>query len=286
MISFVAAWILRHWWDGRRADYRNPDNGYQQCVGARPVRRSGPDTRYALGWSAWQLRHGWPAMAEDVRRGWNDAHTNYRVWRDDDDTDRPGMFAAWRRGWRRARAALPESRKKQATASRPTPPKPTERPSSDTDERRPALPRPLPRAEQTVPTSRIGGSMTVPTGETRGITAYREHLKTTIDHATRRIDAAQTEIAEADQEITAHENSHAELTSVGMGHETTGNVAELIEAAQARKTAAQDKLTAAEKAKADAERSLADLDQQGHTSVEESVKGATAKVAATEFYEN
>lgn len=128
--------------------------------------------------------------------------------------------------------------------------------------------------------------MTVPTGETRGITAYREHLKTTIDHATRRIDAAQTEIAEADQEITAHENSHAELTSVGMGHETTGNVAELIEAAQARKTAAQDKLTAAEKAKADAERSLADLDQQGHTSVEESVKGATAKVAATEFYEN
>lgn len=288
LISFAAAWVIRHWWDGRRADYRNADNDYQRCVGARPARRSGPDTRYALGWSAWQLRHGWPAMADDVRRGWDDANTNYHKWRDGEDTDRGGMFDAWKRGWKQARTKLPKTRRQQAAAADAAP---ANGGAAGSHADKPVLidpapePQPIPKPTNgTIPTN--GDTMTMPTGETRGITAYREHLKTTIDHANRQIEAAQAEIAEADQEVTAHENSHAELTSVGMGHETTGNVAELIEAAQARKDAAQDKLAAAEQAKAQAERSLTDLDQQGHTSVEESVKGATAKVADTSFYEN
>jgi hypothetical protein len=283
MISFAAAWMLRSWWDGRRADYRDPDNGYQQCTGRREPRRSGPDTRYAMGWSAWQLRHGWPAMIEDVRRGYSDAQATYKAWREGDDTERPGMGDAWKRGWRKASTKLPKTRKQQAAAAEAAAQADAESPAT---EQAPSIPVPAPPNGVPFGKPTIGGSMTAPTGETTGITPYREHLRQTIDFAVQRIDAAQAEISNAEQEIAAHENSHASLGAAGMGAETTGDVAELIESALARKQAAEGRLAAAEKSKADAERALANLDQQGHTTVEEGVKGATAKVADTSFYEN
>lgn len=285
MISFAAAWMLRSWWDGRRADYRDPGNGYQQCVGQRLPRRSGPDVRYALGWTAFQLRHGWPAMIEDVRRGYGDAKASYQAWREGDETARAGMWDAWRRGWRTARSKLPRTRRQQAAAAAGATGSgsPATTPTSKTTPAVPAQPTPngVPFGAPT-----IGGSMTTPTGETTGITPYREHLRQTIEFAQQRFEAAQAEIHNAEQEIAAHENSHATLGAAGLGAETTGDVAGLIEAALARKQAAEGRLASAEKAKSDAERALANLDAQGHTTIEEGVKGATAKVADTSFYEN
>lgn len=278
MISFAAAWMLRAWVDGRRADYRDDDNGYQQCVGKRPPRRSGPDTRYAMGWTAFQLRHGWPAMIEDVRRGYDDAQSSYKKWQDGDETERHGMWDAWKRGWRQAKKKLPKSRRRQAAADAKAAAEAV--PQADTT----SAPRPRVAAPFGAP--KIGGSMSTPTGETTGITPYREHLQQTINFAVQRIDAAQAEIGNAEREIAAHENSHASLGASGMGAETTGDVAGLVEAALARKQAAEGRLAAAEKSKADAERALANLDQQGHTTVEEAVKGASATVADTGFYRN
>ena len=284
MISFAAAWVLRAWVDGRREDYRDDDNDYQRCGGRRVPRRSGPDTRYAVGWAAFQLRHGWPAMLDDVRRGYGDARDAYQAWRDGDGDGRPGVREAWRRGWRSAARKLPKTRRRQQT-DRDADARATTEAAADTTDDTTTKPPP---ASAGIPPNRQqnGERMSTPTGETGGITAYREHLKKTAEFATQRIESAEKEITDADNEIAAHENSHAELGKVGMGYETTANVAELIEAAQARKKAAQDKLAAAERSRADAERSLADLDRQGHTSVEESVKGARAKVADTSFYEN
>jgi hypothetical protein len=278
MISFAAAWMMRAWWDGRRADYRNPDNGYQQCVGQRPARRSGPDVRYAMGWSAFQLRHGWPAMIEDVRRGYGDAQTCYKAWREGDESARHGMWTAWKRGWRDAYRKLPKTRRQQQAANIPQDPAP-EASLPDTN----THPDPVPFLSG-IPLN--GGSMSTPTGETTGITPYRQHLQETLDAAVQGIETAQAEIGNAEQEIAAHENSHASLGAVGMGAETTGDVAELVEAALARKTAAEGRLAAAEKSRADAERALANLDRQGHSTIEEGVKSASAKVADIRFYEN
>ena len=279
MISFAAAWVLRSWWDGRRADYRDPGNGYQQCVGPRPPRRSGPDTRYALGWSAFQLRHGWPAMIEDVRRGYGDAQSSFKAWREGDESARHGMWDAWKHGWREAYKKLPKTRRQQQKANEAASDAAPETPAGGTADR--VVPVPVPPR---IPM--IGESMTTPIAETNSITAYREHLNHTIREAYKRIESALAAIRGAEEEISGHELSHASLSTAGMGAETTGDVAELIEAAMARKSAAESDFAAAEKARTDAERALASLDAQGHTSVEEAVKSASAQVADTSFYKN
>lgn len=295
LIAFAAAWVIRALWDGRRSDYRNPDNRYNQCVLAgsngtaqpAPQHRSGPDVRYALGWTAFQLRHGWPAMIHDVRSGWDDAQRKYHAWLDGQTDERPRAAEAWRSGWAQARRELPDTRRRQLQDVDAEPPAPTSAFSGAEQGRPHTVPEP-PGARVIVSENphRNGDRMTAPTGEVTGITAYRNHLQQTLDFAARRIETAQSDIANADAEIAAHETSHANLGAAGMGSETTGGVAELIEAAQFRKDAALRNLNAAEKAKANAENLLTDLDRQGHTAVEESVKGASSKVAETSFYEN
>lgn len=287
MISFAAAWMLRAWWDGRRADYRDNDNGYQQCVGRREPRRSGPDTRYAMGWSAFQLRHGWPAMVEDVRRGYNDAQTSYKRWQEGDETERHGMWDAWKRGWRQASKKLPKTRRQQAAAAeKAAADEATRKQEAPAAEKTPSIPTPASPNGAQFGAPTIGGSMTAPTGETTSITAYRQHLQHTLDQATERMESASTSIRNAEAEIAAHENSYATLGAAGMGSETTGDMAGLIEAALDRKQSAERSLAAAEKTRADAEQALRNLDTQGHTTIEEGVKGATAKVADTSFYKN
>lgn len=128
--------------------------------------------------------------------------------------------------------------------------------------------------------------MTAPTGEIGGISQYRLHLQQTIGNAVTQMEAAQAEIAAAEQEISAHETANSQLLEQGLGNETAGGMADQVEAAMQRRDAAASRLAAAERAKAQAERSLHELDSQGHTTIEEGVKGATATVAQTSFYEN
>jgi hypothetical protein len=296
MISFAAAWIARGFIDGRRADYRSPDNGYQRDVVARRAsepqhRMSGPDMRYALGWSAHQLRHGWPQMIADVKGGWADARKAYEQWRTSQASggkDGKGGASSRRRpgfmdGWRQARRAMPAPWWKQPARSEPSPDAGT----ADGDAARKPAPSVDPTTSVPFNTASNGAAaMTAPTGEASGITPYRAHLNTTIEYANKRIELAQAEITQAEQEIASHDNVNAQLAAEGMGAQTTGEMAAMVEAAMARKAAAENKLTAAEAEKARAEKALSDLDTQGHTNVEEAVKGASAPVASTTFYEN
>ncbi|MCU1657071.1 MAG: hypothetical protein JWO57_1727 [Pseudonocardiales bacterium] len=135
-------------------------------------------------------------------------------------------------------------------------------------------------------TSTRGEPMTgTMTGETTNIGTYRAHLDATANAARQRIEEAQAEITAADKEITAHENTNAGLLEAGLGSETAGGMADLMDAAMQRKSAAQTRLQAAEQALANADQAKAKLRTQGHENVEQSVQGATAKVGKTSFYE-
>jgi hypothetical protein len=273
-LCFVLAWTMRHWWDGRKNDYRSPDGDYRQRVRGASQRHAGQ--RFAAGWGLYQLRHGWGPMAADVRDGWDGAHAAADRWRGG-EADRPTIRDAWRGGW--GGAARPEP----AIPQRPGSPGPAPAPA----------PIPVPTAPnvpvnptRTTPDTTTGGTMAeTATGEVN-IGVYRLHLRVVIRDATQRMEDAARRIADADAAITARGATHDSLSGAGLGPQTTGGMAALMEYALEERREAGQAQARAEAERATAEAELANLDAQGHTTIEEAVGAASAPVATdTTFYQ-
>lgn len=296
-------WALCYVFEGKTAEVRASQARYRKQLNNR-LKKLHPEwskerraralwwgaRRNAAGQIAYQLRHGWfPAIAE-FRDGFRAARDAHREWQDrnaETGEPRPSISERIREGARRAKDRFrkgdvddaPEAPQIDPADRKP---EPAPKPSTDgaTVHRLPVR-----GAGGTDATSTNGETVTTLTGEASGISLYRNHLTQTIELAAQRMEQATAEIAEADAEITAHENVNTQLAEAGLGSQTAGGMSGLMEAAQQRRAAAQAKLQAAEASKANAEQALNDLRSQGHDSVEESVKAATAPVARTGWYQ-
>jgi len=103
---------MRSWWEGRKADYRNPASAYQNAIQdrkhGREVRQMrGVQKRNGFGWGLWQLRHGWAPMAQDVRDGWNQAQQARGAGTFDGMTIREAAKAAWDAAKPKAKTVAP-----------------------------------------------------------------------------------------------------------------------------------------------------------------------------------
>lgn len=280
IIAFVVAWALRHWWDGRRNDHRNPDNAYRSNVRNAAVR--GANRRYSLGWGAYQLRHGWGPMKQDVLNGWHGAQKATRQWKYGDGQRPAGPWQAVKDGW--TGGEIPDPNAKQ-----PAVPQPADNTKPATPAT-PAAPNPAaPQAPTIVvinnPPSPNGGTMTTPTiAEVTTLDAYRHLLRTAAATAIGRIDEASRNIAAAETEITQYDTAQAQLTAAGLGPQTTGGLADLLESAQQRKRSAETERAAAEQSLASANALLAALDSTGQTTMQDAAAGATERANSTDFY--
>jgi hypothetical protein len=280
LIAVVCSWCMRSWWEGRKADYRNPASAYQNAVQdrkhGREVRQMrGVQKRNGLGWGLWQLRHGWAPMAQDVRDGWNDAQKARGTGAFDDMTIGQAAKAAWQ-------AAKPKAMPDETTPDLPTPPAPPVEPAVEPQATAPAAPN-QPSAPQ--PT----GAPTVTdiqTSEVNNLDALREYLKVELGRATTRLERAHGAVAGVQRSISNHDAVYAQLVRAGLGPQTTEPLTALMESAQGRLARNQALAAAAEQDIAVAERALGLLVTQGHQSVQEAVGGATAPVAKdTSFYQ-
>lgn len=123
------------------------------------------------------------------------------------------------------------------------------------------------------------------TGEVNSLDAYRRHLEAARARAGVRLETAGNDLAAAEQAVTMHDTAHASLTAVGLGSQTIGGMAALMESEQAEKTAAQQAVQRAESDMATIDGLISALHTQGHTSMQEAVTNATAPVAKdTDWY--
>ncbi len=274
VIAFMVAWAARHWWDGRKSDYKDTDNDYRSRVRGASQRRAGQ--RYATGWGLYQLRHGWGPMVQDVRDGWRDAGEAKRDWQDDDD-DRPSVWGAWRDGWRRAKTAGQETA--DPPREDPIDAEPVPCPERVLDYAGPADPLDAPATPDT-----NGGTMTTPTIEINTLDDYRRLLNEEITAATERLEAAARDQADAAGDIMRFDGANASLSAAGLGARTTGGLAELLESAQARRRRASDAVAGAERDLASARHLLAELTATGQDVVQEATNSATEVAHDTGFY--
>lgn len=281
LIAVVATWILRHWWDGRRNDHNNPGNGYRSNVRNAAVR--GANRRYTAGWTAYQLRHGWGPMKQDVVDGWHGARKAADEWRIDGSKRPPGFWEAVKDGWRGGEIPDPNAK--------PAVPQPTGDPGPTTPTT-PATPSP---AAPQMPTIVVinnppgGQTVTTPTvnaGEMNSLDAYRRLLQETVNAATHRIETASHDVAAAERDISVYDTAQAQLNApeVGLGPQTTGGLADLLEAAQERKRGAEATRIRAEQELVTAQNLLAALGSTGQDTMQEARAAATEAARDTNFY--
>ncbi|MCW2900887.1 MAG: hypothetical protein JWO67_3152 [Streptosporangiaceae bacterium] len=299
LILIGIGWAVGYMFEGKAAEYRAAQGQYRKQLNRR-LRQQHPSwdksrrarslwwgaRRNAAGHFAYQLRHGWSPAVADIRDGFSAARNQHQEWlqrRQDSGEPIPGLRNAIRAGWLRAKAKFQQIRGGgEQSDSAPIP----ETVAEPTSQGNGASVRRLHRvgAGGTGTTSTTGEPMGTMTGETPNIDTYRQHLSATEAAAQQRIEEAQAEIAAANQEISAHENTNNSLLSAGLGQETAGGMTDLMDAAMQRRSAAQTRLQAAEQSKANAGAARSNLRTQGHEGVEHAVQGATAKVGDTSFY--
>lgn len=271
ILACVFSWCLRHWWDGRKNDYRSKGNDYRNRVRGASQRHAGQ--RYATGWGLFQLRHGWGPMVKDVRDGWGDAKTATDKWRNGEG-ERPGFAEAWRTGWRGG--AIPDPRQDQPAVDRPRPTDPAPAP---------AVPPPTIVVINNPPN---GGTVTTPTmtaTEVNSLDAYRRLLQESLADANTRMEAASQELHAAERQIALYDGAHSSLAAHGLGSQTTGGMAELMESAQGRRRRAADAQTAAERDAATSRELLAAVARTGQDAVQETISGASEVAKTTDYYQ-
>ena len=155
MVSFVAAWILRHVWEGKVTDFDHSREATAKRVHtAHPnwseARRQraihNAQKRNAAGWVAYQLRHGWIPMFSDVVDGYRAARLSHAEWAKDrpEAPVKPGpswvtqLKAAAKAGWARAKAA---HAKASAPKTEPTEQSAPAKPPSGPNKPTPPAPR-------------------------------------------------------------------------------------------------------------------------------------------------
>lgn len=271
MLSFVLAWCLRHWWDGRRNDYRSPDGDYRQRVRGASQRHAG--ARYATGWGLYQLRHGWGPMAADVREGWEDAKRVSGDWRNQAGPH-PTFWDAFRAGYRGARPQPLPSPEPNAGPDVP-PVEPVRTPDPQ--------PYPEPAARPEPAPTDTGGTMN-PFEELNSLDAYRRLLQGAVRRAQTRLDAAAHAVADAERAIAYYDAAQASLAAAGLGQQTTGGLADLLSSAQDEKYQAVRGQAAAEQDMATANGLLAALTSTGQDTIQDAMAGATEAANSTRFY--
>jgi hypothetical protein len=299
LILIGIGWAVGYMFEGKAAEYRAAQGEYRKQLNKK-LKSQHPSwdksrrarslwwgaRRNAAGHFAYQLRHGWSPAVADIRDGFSAARAQHQEWlqrRQDNGEPLPSLRNAIRVGWLRAKAKYQQIRRRGEHDT--TEPGPTAS-ASPTSRVKGASVHRLHRvgAGGTGAASTTGEPMGTMTGETPNIDTYRQHLSATEQAAQQRIEEAQAEIAAANQEIAAHENTNNSLLTAGLGQETAGGMTDLMDAAMQRRSAAQTRLQAAEQSKANAQAARTNLRTQGHEGVEQAVQGATAKVGDTSFY--
>lgn len=300
LILIGVGWALGFMFEGKASEYRAAQGQYRKQLNKK-LKQQHPSwdksrrarslwwgaRRNAAGHFAYQLRHGWSPAVADIRDGFSAARQQHAEWlqrRSESGEPMPSLRNAIRVGWARAKAKFRKIRGGDSTVTAPTLESTPESAAGAKGASVHRLHRVGAGTSGTASTrgEPVAGTMT---GETTNIATYRAHLDLTSTAAKQRLEEAQAEIREANQEIAAHENTNASLLEAGLGSETAGGMADLMDAAMQRKSAAQTRLQAAEQALANAEQAKAKLRTQGHENVEQAVQGATAKVGKTSFYE-
>lgn len=320
-LAFLLAWMLREAWDEKRYEYRtgrdaNREKAIHRNGGARPSAgaRTRADSGYAVGFSLYQLRHGWPSLRRNIKAGYRAAKEGHKEWVEETNrasgktkTKKPSIISAAKAAWRRAKAAY--KAREEADDKKTIKPTGADQPKSpngqpdQTADSTPAATGTKP-PELTAPDLKVGIPLTngyagnphsgaATAGEAGNIGLYRNHLQATITDANARITAAEADVAAAEkaeksarEQMSAHDNANGGLLAAGLGPQTAGGMSSLMEQAQAElasataaKTAAQGRVDSAQQSKAVAEQALKDLGAQGHEGIEEAVNGATAPVA-------
>lgn len=297
LILIGIGWALGFMFEGKAAEYRTAQSQYRKQLNKKlKSQHPGWDKsrrarslwwgarRNAAGHFAYQIRHGWSPAVADIRDGFSAARRQHQEWlrrREENGEPLPSLGNAIREGWLRAKAKFRRVIGKDDTDTKTPAADVTGAPAAGSASVHKL--RPI-RGGTSAAATTNGEAMTAMTGETPNIDTYRQHLSATEAAAQQRIEEAQAEMAAANQEIAAHENTNNSLLNAGLGQETAGGMTDLMDAAMQRRSAAQTRLQAAEQTKANAEAARAQLRTQGHENVEQAVQGASAKVADTSFY--
>lgn len=292
----VIAYCIKKLDEKGKADYRSDDNNYREMIGPKAPKRTEKPGRYTAGYGLYQLRWGWPSLRRDMKEGWNEGKRAHDEWRQKPDVKRT-PWEAWREGWRRATPPpqpAPEPKPAEPPADPPAPPnggdgtKPSDAtaPEPGTDKTEPTPPPATPTLNGvilTTPTS-PGSAPGGLNGEAGGgITPYRDHNKRVIERATQKIEGAQLRINAAQQDLAAHENVNAQLAANGVGAQTAGGMAQLVDAANQEIAAASALSAAAEAERAAAQQNLDKLASEGHNTAEEALKPMN-EAATTSWY--
>jgi hypothetical protein len=267
-LCFVLAWTMRHWWDGRKNDYRSPDGDYRQRVRGASQRHAGQ--RFAAGWGLYQLRHGWGPMAQDVRDGWEGAKEATSGWKTQAGPH-PTFWDAFRGGWR---------------GTRPQPlPRPVPIPDVPPGPAHVPEPQPYPEpAARPEPVPTDNGETMNPFEELNSLDSYRRLLQGAVRRAQTRLDAAAHAVADAERAIAYYDAAQASLAAAGLGQQTTGGLADLLSSAQDEKYQAVRGQAAAEQDMATANGLLAALTSTGQDAIQDAMAGATEAADSTRFY--
>lgn len=135
VIAFVAAWVIRHMWEGKVDDLNASQKARQKQINQahpnwskdrrqRAVKNAA--RRNAAGWVAYQLRHGWIPTIGDVADGYRAAKLGHAEWlaqRPEGGGCMDGFWmslkAAVQAGWSRAKAKATSNRSADSKAHKP-----------------------------------------------------------------------------------------------------------------------------------------------------------------------
>lgn len=193
LISFIAAWVIRHAWDEKVDEFRASNKDVRKDINQRYPNASkdrreqmvrNVARRRAAGWNLYQLRHGWPSLRTAIRDGYKEARRDHSDWQASNprmpDTKWSRVKDAFHQGWNRASTATARKRADAAAAAAESKPAtdPPQQPAAPEQPEARVIPiEDIRRATSGSPTNTNGGSpmpSTSSTGETSGYEASRQ----------------------------------------------------------------------------------------------------------------